>query len=105
MRSKIANSHVSEMWKSIHPQAKQPPIKAYYVNKADLNKIADQSHSGKGNLYQTKHEYGTLVTSKNSNIRGVHYKHGREHVILVKKQGTQAKTNRVIKHELGHIRK
>lgn len=66
----------------------------------------DQSASGKGKQFQTKQEYGHKITSKSGGVvSGAHYKHGKSHIILVKRQGTQAGTNKIIKHEVGHIRK
>lgn len=93
------------LWSRLHPKTKQPPVKAYYVNKSELNRIADQSYSGKGKFHQTNTEYGKPISTKTHSFEGVHYKQGKSHVILVHKQETQRKSDNIIRHELKHIKR
>jgi len=104
MKKTVPKYVVEKEWRKIHPKKPVPPVKAYYVNKRTLNKIADESFSNKGKFKQTKEEYGKPVSTRTHTFEGVHYKQGREHVILVHKQNTQRKTGNIIRHELKHIR-
>ena len=107
MRTKINDKKVSELWQKTHPNTKQPPIKAYYTTQHDLNKIVTRSsQKGDNKFYQTKEEYGKKVTPKEGyHVSGLHYKDNGKHIVLVRRQENQTKTNTIIKHELNHCKK
>jgi hypothetical protein len=104
LRTKIPNERITDLWSATYPKRNQPPIKAYYAGKKELNAIAESSKQGRGKYYQTRQEYGKKIDPKSADIKGAHYKQGKSHIILVRRQTTKTKTNNVIKHELKHIR-
>ncbi len=102
---RIPTAKVSELWKREHPRAKQPSIRAYYASKQELNRVADQSQRGQGGFEQnTKSEYGqhNAISSQTHTIKGLNYKSGKTHVVMIHKESTR-RTNNYLNHELEHV--